>query len=338
MFRLIAAAVAASVALAGSAVAQTQNWDQVTAAAKKEGRVIVFSGYVGAPTNKAISQAFEKKYGIQVDFLEFRGLESRERVRVEQAASRYTVDVMHNAVNQLTPMRDTEKTLEPHGGIPNAKRVRAPFEVTDHWVPIFTTPYGIMVNTNLVKAGDEPRSWADLADPKWKGKILMDDPRAPGGGYVMFFATHDKLGRGFQDKLADQSLNLIRDYREAERRVARGEFPIYAPFILSDTFNLKGLPIKYVVPSEGITYATYAVALLNHPPHPNAARLLMDFFVSDEGQTIYAKEAHGVVIDGIADKMPQDIQAMTNVKLLGTNDPARADEMYGLAREIYKKY
>src|SRR3954471_3998334 len=190
--------LAVLMALPCAAAAQTPGeWAKVVDAGKKEGRVVVFSAYVGAPTNKAIATAFEKKYGIQVDTLEFRGIESRERIRVEQGAGRYSVDVIHNAVAQETAMRDVDKTLAPHKGVPNAKRIKAPFKPTEHWVPIFTINYALLVNDS-VKKGDEPKSWKDLLDPKWKGKILMDDPRPPGGGYVWFFATHDKFGRGFQ--------------------------------------------------------------------------------------------------------------------------------------------
>src|SRR5882757_6237550 len=141
---------------AGPAAAQTPDWTKVVEAAKREGRVVVFSAYVGAPTNKAIAQAFEKKYGIQVDTLEFRGIESRERIRVEQAAGRYSVDVIHNALAQETAMRDVDKSLRPHGGVPNQKRIKAPFQAAEHFLPIFTINYAILVNANMVKPGEEP--------------------------------------------------------------------------------------------------------------------------------------------------------------------------------------
>ena len=104
--------------------------------------------------------------------------------------------------------------------------------------------YGILINTRLVTPADEPKSWTDLTDPKWTGKILADDPRALGGGFNAFVAQHDKLGVDFLKKLADQKLMFSRDLRESERRTARGEFPVYAPFLFNDYSSLRGLPIK----------------------------------------------------------------------------------------------
>jgi iron(III) transport system substrate-binding protein len=116
--------------------------------------------------------------------------------------------------------------------------------------------------------------------------------------------------------MAEQSLHLTRDYREAARRVARGEYPLYLPYILSDIINLKGLPVKALVPEEGAAYVAYAAGTLNKAPHPNAARLLLDFYLSEEGQAIYAREAHGIVVKELAEKLPPEVEALARVKLM----------------------
>ncbi len=68
-----------------------------------------------------------------------------------------------------------EKTLAPIGWMPSASRLNADFKpvANEYFVPIFTINYGLLVNTRLVKPGDEPKSWLDLLDPKWQGKILL---------------------------------------------------------------------------------------------------------------------------------------------------------------------
>jgi iron(III) transport system substrate-binding protein len=136
--------------------------------------------------------------------------------------------------------------------------------------------------------------------------------------------------------LATQEIQFTREMREAGRRVARGEMAIYMPFILSDIQNLKGLPVRAVVPEEGAPYVLYATAMLKGAPHPNAARLYIDFAMSEEVQKIFAQDGFGVVRRGVLDKVSPEARAIAEVKLMGASDPARQNEMLDLARSIYR--
>ena len=173
-------------------------------------------------------------------------------------------------------------------------------------------------------------------DPKWKGKILSDDMRAVGGGYVVFFVTNEKLGKTYHEALATQGIQFTREIREAARRVARGEMAIYMPFILGDIQNLRGLPVRAFVPAEGAPYVLYAASMIKDAPHRNAARLYIDFAMSDEVQEIFARDGFGIVRRGVLDKVPAEARAIAEVKLMGGSDPARQNEMLDLARSIYK--
>ena len=335
--KLFSLAATAMIAMAAPALAQTADeWAKVTAAAKAEGRVIVYSAYVGAPSSRNVAKAFEAKFAIPVDLLEVRGSEIRERVRVEQAAGRNVADVLYSSIGQVKLQEIEDRTVAPLAAMPNLVRLLPSLPADTAFAPTMTIPYGIMINTGLVKPADEPKSWTDLADPKWKGKILADDTRAIGGGYAMFVAMHDKLGVPYLEKLAQNNLVMTRDQRESQRRTARGEFAVYIPYIMTDTPSLKGLPVKHIVPAEGVAYVLYGNAPVKGAPHPNAARLYIDFCLSEEAQLLYAREGHGYTTAGVAEKVPAEVRDIAGAKLMGTSDPARQDAMLALAKTIFK--
>ena len=186
-------------------------------------------------------------------------------------------------------------------------------------MPVYVIHFGILANIDLVKPADEPKSWHDLLDPKWKGKILSDDMRALGSGSALFTATHEKLGREFHTRLAAQQLEFTRDVRGSQRRIVRGEYPFFIPFNVADILTLKGLPVKFIVPKEGAVYVVFDCAILKGAPHPNAARLLLDFMLSDEVQLIYASSGYGMTAGGLEGKLSAEMRQLSSLKLLGTS-------------------
>lgn len=327
--------------LAGALPAFAQSpadWDKTVAAAKAEGTVTFYTGLPGNPTTKKIGAAFEKKYGIHMDVLELRATELRERVRAERVGNHPTGDVMHTSSNQTRQIWMDDKTIDNIGPLPNARNLRA--DVAESWVdrdiniPTFLLNYAILINSNLVT--DPPKSWQDILDPKWKGKILADDFRAIGGGSSYFSVTYEKFGRAFHEKLAAQNVAFTRDMREAERRVARGEFALYLPWLVNYLPSLKGLPVKAVIPQEGVVYLPYASSLLTKAPHPNAARVFIDFMLSDEGQAIYASEGLLPTKAGQEKALPPDYSYLSDIKLLGVGKLELTDQMVAASKEIYK--
>ena len=140
----------------------------------------------------------------------------------------------------------------------------------------------------------------------------------------------------FLKKLADQKLTFSRDLRKSERRTARGEFPVYAPFLFNDLTTLRGLPIKAIAPTEGVAYVQFVASMIKNAPHPNAALLFINYLLSDEPQIILANEGLGPVVDGLDSKIPDDLRPLLTAKEMGTSDWRREKEMLGLAKEIFK--
>jgi iron(III) transport system substrate-binding protein len=203
-------------------------------------------------------------------------------------------------------------------------------------VPASSGGFAVLINTNLVPPDQEPKSWQDFLDPKWQGKFLTDDPRAAGAGEVWFEATYTKFGRGFHEKFHAQKPVFSRIFAESERRLARGEYAIYLPFNVSEYLSLKGLPVKVLIPDEGIPYLSFGAAMLKDAPHPNAARIFMNFLLDDEAQSRLATSGFGPSIAGMASRIPDELRPLVQPKLLGTSTPSRFDEMLKLASEIYQ--
>lgn len=334
MLRRSVLGLLAAGAAAGPAWAQ-DDWAKTIEAARKEGKLVIYTASIGSPSLKAVIKSFEQKYGISVELLEARASEVRERVRVEQAAGRFLGDVHHNG-STTTWLMMRDGNFQPHGPVPNIKSIIPPYEADDIRIPAEVISYGLMINRNLVKPGDEPRSWKDILDPRWTGKILSDDYRALGGGAVFFVVMHDTFGKEFLEKLATQKPVFSRDIQNSERRVARGEYPLYLPFSLQDYNALKGLPVKPIVPVEGRPYVRFDLAMLKNAPQPNAARLFMNHYLEPEQQIIYANAGYNPVVKGVVEKTMEEIRVLLAAKALGTTVPERQDAMLALAKQIFK--
>jgi iron(III) transport system substrate-binding protein len=284
-----------------------QEWEQVVAAAKKEGEVHII-GPAGTKLRDALAEPFAKKYGVRVEYLSAGGFQIPQRVERERQAGVFSWDLFIAGTTTLV------KGLRPIGALDPIEPALILNEVKDRKVwrggepPFFDKErvglsvllgagQYLFINTQLARA-DEFRSWRDLLNPKWKGKIVMGrDPRTSGYGNATFkfFFTDKSLGPGYIRELVKQELTLLRDDRVAAQWLAQGKFPIC---ICSDIDTVRlidqGLPIAVIDGrqlKEGthVTSAYGNVALANRAPHPNVAKVYINWILSREGSTLFSQ-------------------------------------------------
>ena len=228
--------------------------------------------------------------------------------------------------------------VQEYGDVPNTANM-IEGQPAEKWeMGSLITGYAMMVNSNMVTPAEEPKSWRDLLDPKWKGKILADDMRALGGGFAVFAALMDQpeFGEEFHRALAKQEIVFTRDVGQSERRVARGEYPIWVPQISVNVQGLKGLPVRVITPKEGVAYVRLDHGMLKNAPHPNAARLFMNYYISEENQLMVASMGLLSVTKGVQEKVPADKRVMEGAKLMGTIHVETQAKYLALSSEIYK--
>ncbi|HLB28874.1 MAG TPA: extracellular solute-binding protein [Dehalococcoidia bacterium] len=294
-------------ATAGAKPAWEQEWDQVLAAAKREGKVAVQSD-IGPALRQALTGPFEKKYGITVEHLGVAGREIPPRVKTERDAGQYLWDVyIHGtttALESMIPMGAFDP-IEPALILPEVKdpknwrQGKLWFADKGH-LALVMTPFQrgtLFVNPNMAPPA-QFKSYKDLLDPKWKGKILMDDPKSAGPGQATFtfFYLHPELGADFIRQLAKQEITILKDYAQEPEWVAQGKYAIglgFADFSV-EALVRQGLPITIVDTrqlKEGsdVSPANGNVALYNRAPHPNAAKVYINWLLSKETQTEFAK-------------------------------------------------
>jgi iron(III) transport system substrate-binding protein len=285
-----------------------KNWDETLAAAKKEGKVVV-TGPPDAQVRKILPAAFKARYGITLEYIGGRSSELAAKLRSERSAGAglYTVDVMIGGAQTMSTILYAEKMIDPIKPIlilpevvDGSKWKKGKVDFLDpeqqYVLRIVNTitPF-VHINTQEVKP-NEIRHSKDLLDPKWRGKLAFMDPTVPGTGSNTAAHMAAILGEDFLKRLyIDQKPMITRDTRQLTDWLARGNPPIVAGAEDEPVEKLRkdGLPLHAVyelsdLPAT-VTGGFGLVALLKNAPHPNAAKVFVNWIASKEGQETFGR-------------------------------------------------
>ncbi len=290
-----------------------QEWDRVLSKAKNEGKVTVW-GPPGPNARDALTKGFQKSYpDIDIEFTGGSGSRGSPKLLRERRANHFLLDIhIGGTTTMLTTLRPTgaldpiRPTLILPEVLDSTKWLTGKLDYSDakgRYNLVFTSAVKIPVaiNPKLVKPG-EISSFRDLLDPKWAGKIAMRDPTGPGPGLatVTHWYAHKALGSEFiRDLFVKQKLILSRNDRQLLDWVTRGRYAIViSPSELATKeLEAKGVHVELMGAEqfkEGsyLTAAFGSVALINRAPHPNAAKIYINWLLSRKAQTAWA-EASG---------------------------------------------
>ncbi len=331
-------------------------WNEIIGAAKKEGRLVIYASTIG-DARPAITKAFAEKYGIPVEFVQGRGAELVQRLTTERSSGIYQVDVGFQGLttffNQMQ-VKNMTVPLEPMFALPEVKDPakwrggQIPFVDKKRSVVAFvlTAQPHVIINTNLVK-DNEITSNEDLLAPKWKGKIVINDPTVAGNGaewfsYMMLRAYDRPKAEAYMRRLVAQEPVLLRDQRLLIEWVARAKYPVAIGSDHGETVKVMhtGAPLKFVKIKEGmpLTSGPLNLMVFDKAPHPNAAKLFVNWALSKDGAAVisYASGYPSQRLDVSNDKLdpmlvpgPKEVVPGEDYKLL-------QGPLMKMAAEIFK--
>ena len=330
--RLLPAAVAGLVATAAFAQATTP---EMVAAAEKEGKVVWYSS-VDVKVAEGVKEAFQKEYPKIDDEVERTGSERvLQRINQEYQSNILNVDVVNSSDASHFIFWKQQGWLAKHTPPDAAKFPANGKDPEGYYFAWRSTLSPIAYNTNLVKEADAPKSYKDLLDPKWKGKLTKAHPGYSGTALTRTYALVKVLGWGYFEQLAKQGVQQLQSTTATPKSIASGE---RAVMVDGNEYNIfiemqKKSPVKPVYATEGTPFVTSPTAIFAKAPHPNAARVFQNFLYTPKIQQLIVdtggqRSLHPDV------KEPAERTPLSKIKLL----PDDAKGQLAQVAEIKKKY
>jgi iron(III) transport system substrate-binding protein len=284
--------------------------EALIAAAKKEGEVVWYTTQILDPLVLRLQDAFRRKYGIEIKPVRQNSTELAIRVSNEAKAGRVQADVYDGTT--------TAEVLKKEGlalkWLPEiAKELPKDYVDPDgYWIGTNYYLITAAFNTDLVKPGTEPKHWDDLLDPRFKGQIVWGNTvsisAGPGFIGIVLKDLGEQKGMDYLRKLAQQkiagvgaSARVVIDQAIAgEYAIALQIFPEHAA-----GSGAKGAPIKWIPMKPAMSAIVSTTGVIANSPHPNAGKLLLDYLVNEEGQTIYRDAEYAPAQPRILSKDPE---------------------------------
>ena len=289
----------------GALAAEAEDeWKKIVEAAKKEGKIVA-GGPPTAVLRQKYKETFEKKFGLELELLSAPGPQNAGRAAAEFKAGVRYFDVLHGGSGTLEPLM-YENMLALFSDYMILEEVKDPRQwwgghlwedniKTNRYIYSFTADFSTppFYNADLLKPADIS-SYDDLLNPKWKGKIGFFEPRIPSAGQGLWGFLMKIKGKEYLQKLAEQNLFISRDGKQLADGLGKGTLVIALGLSqrFVDPHINAGLPIKPLMSiKEGLSGSNGfgTVAVMKNAPHPNAAKVYINWLLGKEGQDLYSR-------------------------------------------------
>ena len=336
------------------------DWEKTVKAAEEEGALVIYMTQAFEPVFR---ESFQKKFPkIKVTTVSGRGPQLSQRVMSERRAEKFAVDlyisgnispltVFHRAkiLQPIQPLLVLPEVIDPTGWYEGKHHYDDP---ENRYIFVFEgTPRSgeITFNTKLVNPA-EIKSYWDLLQPKWKGKFVSVDPMVSGpiSAAQIFFYKHPDLGGEFLHRLhGETDIAIVRSNEQMLDWLSAGKYAFGIGARDVDTAMMQGLPLAQFLPGslkEGSSVTAYngTLSYFNRAPHPNAAKVAINWLLSREGQATWldANQKSGGLYDSLREdiskeKVSQRARRVKGAKFLWL-EPAWIDELDAI-RDLIKR-
>lgn len=258
---------------------------KLAAAAQKEGSFLLYTSFAEKDL-PPLTAAFEKRYGVKVKVWRAHSEKVLQRTLTEAAARRYEVDAIHSAALEMETLH-REKILQAVASPYSAELIAGALRPHREWVATYLSVWVQAYNTRLVKKEDLPRTFQDLLDPKWKGKLGIEANVPEWYSTVVLDMGEEKGVKFFRDLVGRNGISVRSGHSLLNNMVVAGEVPLALTDynFLAEAAKSKGAAIDWFVLEPAVARMS-GIGIARRAPHPNAALLFHDFMLSTEAQEL----------------------------------------------------
>lgn len=285
------------------------------AAAKKEGKVVWYTSTPIAMAQK-IAKLFEEETGIKVEMFRSGGSAIVRRFLQEQQAGRLAADVMTTSDPAATAALARKGAFVAFKPRNFDKIVDEGRDQDGYFVAQRLNLMTIYARSDKVAEADRPKTWADLLDAKYKGKLIMTDPSFTALQLMVVATLSKNLGWEFYEKLRKNDIMIVQGNQQVSDNIKRGERLIAVGALDSYAASARraGHPIVTIMPADGTFVIPAPTVVITGSPNPNAAKLFAQFMISDPVQSLFPADGGYAARKDIPP--PADGVALDKIKII----------------------